>query len=46
MSSDFMASAAAQLEQMVISIRYEDYSLAKKYLLKHEAHDIIEMLGL
>jgi hypothetical protein len=45
MTSDFRV-AAIKLEQMVINIQPEDYDLAKKYLLKREAHDIIEMLGL
>jgi hypothetical protein len=45
MSSDF-TGAAMQLEQMVINVRPEDYDLAKRYLLKREAYDIIEMLGL
>jgi len=45
MSSDF-TGAAMQLETMVINVRPEDYELAKKFLLKREAHDIIEMLGL
>lgn len=45
MSNDFTISAI-RLENMVINIRPEDYELAKKFLLKREAHDIIEMLGL
>lgn len=45
MSSDF-TTAAARLEQMIVPIRDEDYALAKKFLLKREAHDIIEILGL
>jgi len=45
MSNDFTTSAA-KLENMVINVRPEDYELAKKFLLKREAHDIIEMLGL
>jgi len=44
--SSYFAEAAAKLEQMVIPIRPEDYDLAKQLLLKREAHDIIEMLGL
>jgi len=45
MSNDFTTSAM-RLENMVINVRPEDYELAKKFLLKREAHDIIEMLGL
>lgn len=37
--SSYFAEAAATLKP-------EDYELAKKYLFKREAHDIIEMLGL
>jgi len=45
MADDF-TGAAMRLETMTINVRPEDYELAKKYLLKHEAHDIIDMLGL
>ena len=39
-------SESATLDKMLVNVQPKDYELAKRYLLKHEAHDIIEMLGL
>lgn len=45
MTSDF-TGAAMLLETMQVNLQPEDYELAKQYLLKRDAQDIIDMLAL
>lgn len=45
MTSDF-TGAAMLMKTMQVNLRPEDYELAKQYLLKRDAQDIIDMLGL
>jgi hypothetical protein len=39
-------TAAAWLESTDIEIKDEDKIMARRYLIKHKAHDICEILGL
>jgi len=43
---DGLMSAAAWLETTDIDIKDEDKVMARRFLIKHNGHDICEILGL